>query len=225
MSGPVQAPVIAIDGPTASGKGAVSQRVAESLGWHYLDSGALYRLTALAARDTALAPEDEAALGDLARGLDVRFSGDRVALCGRDVTDDIRQTEIGAMASRIAALPAVRSALMARQRAFRRLPGLVADGRDMGTVVFPEAELKVFLTAAVEARAERRYKQLIEKGFSANLSDLLRDLRERDERDSSRSVAPLRPAGDAVIIDSSTCTLDEVVRQVLELHRRRAMGC
>ena len=216
------APVIAIDGPTASGKGTVAQRVAEALGWRYLDSGALYRLTALAAMRAGVAADDPVALAALASGLPARFAGGRILLGGDDVTDAIRAEEVGAMASRIAALPAVRQALVELQHAFRRAPGLVADGRDMGTVIFPDAGLKVFLTASAESRAERRHKQLIEKGFSANLADLLRDLLQRDERDSNRSVAPLRAAEDARIVDSTHLTIEETVERVLALHRSRA---
>ncbi len=214
-------PVIAIDGPTASGKGTVAQRVAGVLGWHYLDSGALYRLVALRALESGIEAADAEALAQLAKGLRPRFNADRIELDGRDVTDDIRREDVGAMASRIAVHPALRAALLGLQKGFRRPPGLVADGRDMGTVVFPDAQLKVFLTASVDARAERRHKQLREKGFFSNMSNLLQDLRARDERDSNRSAAPLKPAEDARRLDSSNLTIDEVVLQILEWHGER----
>jgi len=213
-AGPV--PVIAIDGPTASGKGTIAHLVAEALGWATLDSGALYRLTALAALNRNLPAEDEAGVAEVARALDVRFDGTVILLEGRDASEDIRQEQVGNFASRIAAYPAVRQALLERQRAFRVPPGLVADGRDMGTVVFPDAALKVFLVADVEARAERRCKQLIKKGISANLDDLLRDMRERDARDMQRSVAPLAPATDAHVLDSSALTIEQTVQAVLD---------
>lgn len=221
MSPGPTAPVVAIDGPTASGKGAVSEGVARALGWHYLDSGALYRLVGLAAIRAGVAPDDIDGLVALARDLDVDFDGSLVRLGGEDVTAAIRATEVGAMASRVASHGPVRDALLERQRALRRPPGLVADGRDMGTVVFPDAVLKVFLTARVEVRAERRYKQLIEKGFSANLPDLLQDLRERDRRDTERAVAPLVAAEDAVLVDSSDRSLSEVIDLVVGLARGR----
>jgi len=216
---PVQVPLIAIDGPTASGKGTVAQRVARALGWAYLDSGALYRLCALAALRGGVALDDEAGLAALASVLPVRFGDDRIELDGQDATEAIRDEAVGNAASRIAALPALRAALLELQRGCRRPPGLVADGRDMGTVVFPDATLKVFLVATAESRAERRYKQLIEKGFSANLADLLRDLQQRDERDSNRAVAPLRPAEGAVVIDSTHLDIDQTVAQVLRAYR------
>ncbi len=212
---------MAIDGPTASGKGAVSEGVARALGWHYLDSGVLYRLAGLAALRAGVAPDDAAGLAALARDLDVDFGNSVVRLAGEDVTAAIRATEVGAMASRIAGHAPLRAALLERQRALRRLPGLVADGRDMGTVVFPDAVLKVFLTASAEVRAQRRYKQLIGKGFSANLADLLQDLRERDRRDTQRAAAPLVAANDAVLVDSSEKSLSEVIDLVVELARGR----
>lgn len=216
------APVIAIDGPTASGKGTVAQRVARALGWHYLDSGSLYRLAALGAlRGMAGPAADEAAIAAFAARLPVVFDGDRILLDRADVTDAIREEPVGNAASRIAVMPAVRAALVDRQRAFRRAPGLVADGRDMGTVIFPDAALKVFLTASAQARAERRYKQLIEKGFSANLPGLLRDLEERDRRDASRAIAPLVPAEDAQVVDSTALGIDETVERVLGLWELR----
>ncbi len=209
-------PVITIDGPTASGKGTVASRVAEALGFALLDSGALYRLTALSARDAGIDLDNEAALAACAGSLDVCFDRDRILLGGREVQDAIRQEAIGNAASRIAALPAVRAALVERQRRFRQAPGLVADGRDMGTVIFPDAQLKVFLTASVEARAERRYKQLIEKGFPANMRDLLQDLTERDARDTQRAVAPLKPAEGARLLDTSAMTIEASVAKVLD---------
>ncbi|AHV92732.1 cytidylate kinase [Bordetella holmesii 30539] len=212
-------PVITIDGPTASGKGTIAHRVAKTLGFAVLDSGALYRLTALAALRADVAPQDESAVADVAKALDVRFDGPHVCLEGADVGHEIRQESVGNYASRVAAYPAVRQALLERQRAFRRLPGLVADGRDMGTIVFPDASLKIFLIADVEARAQRRYKQLIDKGISANLVDLLRDMRERDLRDTQRTVAPLAPADDARVLDSSALTIEQTVQAVLEYWR------
>ena len=208
-------PVIAIDGPTASGKGTVAQRIALRLGFHYLDSGALYRLTALTALRNDVSLTDEHALAKAAEKLPCRFSGDQVWLANDNVTNAIRAEEVGNTASRIAALPMVRQALYALQLGFRIAPGLVADGRDMGTVIFPHATLKVFLTASVEARAERRYKQLIGKGFPANMEDLLKDLRERDARDSNRAIAPLKPAEGAYLLDSSDLTVEQVVDQIL----------
>ncbi|MFA7476184.1 MAG: (d)CMP kinase, partial [Castellaniella sp.] len=211
------APVITIDGPTASGKGTIALRVARALGWHALDSGALYRLTALAVLREGGDGADEAQAARLARHLDVRFEGEAILMDGEDVGGLIRQEEVGNLASRVAAWPAVREALLARQRDFCREPGLVADGRDMGTVVFPDAPLKIFLDADVEVRARRRHKQLKDKGFSANLDDLLQDLRARDARDRGRAHAPLVAAADAVTVDSSRQGIDDVVRQVLDL--------
>jgi len=208
-------PVIAIDGPTASGKGTVAQRVAAALGWHYLDSGALYRLVALRALEAGVDAGDEAALARIAAELRPQFAGGRVELDGRDVSDEIRREDVGVMASRIAVHPRLRQALLALQRSFRQPPGLVADGRDMGTVVFPDARLKVFLTASVEARAERRHKQLREKGFPSSIRDLLQDLQARDARDRNRATAPLRPAEDARHLDSSDLSIEDVVAQVL----------
>ena len=211
-------PVIAIDGPTASGKGTVTQLVAEALGWHVLDSGALYRLTALACLRRGVPEDDVARIAQVAGSLDVRFD-DKVWLDGDDVSTAIRREEVGNLASRLAAFGPVRDALLARQRAFRQAPGLVADGRDMGTVVFPDAGLKVYLVASAEARAERRYKQLMEKGISANITDLLEDLKSRDMRDATRTASPLRPALDARLLDSSGFGVDQTVQQVLEWHR------
>lgn len=208
-------PVITIDGPTASGKGTVAQRVATHLGFHYLDSGALYRLAALSALRHETPLNDEHALAKLAEKLPCRFTGDQIWLANENVTAAIRAEEVGNTASKIAALPTVRHALYALQLSFRIPPGLVADGRDMGTVIFPTAMLKVFLTASVQARAERRYKQLIEKGFSASMEDLLKDLMERDARDSNRAIAPLKPAEGAYILDTSDMTAEQAVNQVL----------
>ena len=209
------APVIAIDGPSASGKGTVAARVAAALGFSYLDSGALYRLTALAAKRAGVNWADEVAVAAIAAALDVEFSETDIRLDGQSVGEAIRSEEISSGASQVAALPAVREALLFRQRAFNTAPGLVGDGRDMGSVVFPQAPLKVFLTASAEARAERRYKQLIEKGFSANLPHLLLDLRQRDDRDSRRSVAPLRQEVDARLLDTTDLTIEQAVNQVL----------
>jgi cytidylate kinase len=208
-------PVITIDGPTASGKGTVAARVAQALGYHYLDSGALYRLVALAALEQGVDPDDPAGVGQVAAALRPRFADGHINLQGRDVTDLIRSEDVSRAASRVAVHTPVRDALRELQQAFRTAPGLVADGRDMGTVLFPDAALKVFLTASVQARAERRHKQLIDKGFPASMSALLQDLRARDERDSRRAAAPLKPAEDAYQLDSSTLSADEVVQQVL----------
>ena len=208
-------PVIAIDGPSASGKGTVAARVAQALGFAYLDSGALYRLTALAARRAGVAWNDEAGVAHVAAKLDVRFEGESIRLAGDDVSEAIRSEEMSAGASQVAALPAVRQALLFRQRVFRSAPGLVGDGRDMGSVVFPDAQLKVFLTASVEVRAERRYKQLIAKGNSVILADLLQDLQERDARDSQRSVAPLQQGEGALLLDTTALSIDQAVEQVL----------
>ncbi len=211
------APVITIDGPTASGKGTVAHRVAKALGWDVLDSGALYRLTALAALNRGLDADDENAVAQVAQALDVRFEGPHVYLEGMDVGHEIREEAVGNFASRVAAFPGVRQALLERQRAFRLPPGLVADGRDMGTVVFPDASLKIFLVADVVARAQRRCKQLIEKGIPAKLDDLLRDMRERDARDMGRLTAPLAPAADAHVLDSSDLTVAQTVQAILNL--------
>ncbi|MBS0507953.1 MAG: bifunctional 3-phosphoshikimate 1-carboxyvinyltransferase/cytidylate kinase [Proteobacteria bacterium] len=210
-------PVICIDGPTASGKGTVAAEVAARLGYHFLDSGALYRVTALAAVQAGinLSAENEAAIAQLARTLPVRFEGSQIWLGDADVSEAIRTEEAGMNASRVSALPLVRKALIALQHGFRRLPGLVADGRDMGTVIFPGAPLKVFMTASAACRADRRYKQLISKGLSANIFDLRADLEARDARDQNRSAAPLKAAQDALALDNSTLTIDETVSQVL----------
>ncbi|WP_295748252.1 (d)CMP kinase [Undibacterium sp.] len=211
-------PVITIDGPTASGKGTVAHRVAKQLGFHYLDSGALYRLTALSAQQKHIALDDEMSLATLARELPCRFVHGHVLLDDKDVTDAVRAETIGVAASKIAVLSEVRKALVDLQVAFRYAPGLVADGRDMGTVIFPDATQKIYLTASVDARASRRYKQLIEKGFSANMKDLIKDLTERDARDSARTAAPLKPASGAYILDTSAMSVDQAVQTVLDLY-------
>ncbi len=215
-------PVIAIDGPTASGKGTVAHKVADRLGFHYLDSGALYRLTALSALRRGVDPADEHAIAKLAEHLPVHFNGADILLANENVTEAIRVEEVGNLASRIAALPAVRQALFALQLGFRKAPGLVADGRDMGTVIFPHAKLKVFLTASTEARAQRRYKQLIDKGISANMEDLLSDLKARDDRDTHRAIAPLVPAEGAHLLDTSNMTADQAIEEVLSWYAHRA---
>jgi cytidylate kinase len=217
-----KAPVIAIDGPSASGKGTIAKRVAGLLGFHYLESGALYRLIALAAQRRGVS--DENGLAQIAAGMDVSFRGDEVLLEKQDVSDQIRSEECSKRASEVAKLPSVRAALLARQRAFRQPPGLVADGRDMGTVVFPDAALKVFLTASPKIRAERRYKQLIEKGMNANLRALSRDLEERDARDANRPVAPLVPAPDSQVLDSSALSVEAVVERIVAWCRERKLG-
>uniref|UniRef100_UPI0035B32AA3 bifunctional 3-phosphoshikimate 1-carboxyvinyltransferase/cytidylate kinase n=1 Tax=Hylemonella sp. TaxID=2066020 RepID=UPI0035B32AA3 len=211
-------PVLCVDGPTASGKGTLAARLAERLGYHLLDSGALYRVTALAALNAGLSlePAHETAIATLARHLPVRFEGDRVLLDGQDVSDAIRSEQGGMNASKVSALPAVRTALVALQHSFARLPGLVADGRDMGTVIFPDAQLKVFLTASAGKRAERRHKQLISKGISTTLATLRADLEARDARDMNRSVAPLKPAQDARLLDNSDLSIDASVDLVLD---------
>jgi 3-phosphoshikimate 1-carboxyvinyltransferase len=213
-------PVIAIDGPSASGKGTVARRVAETLGFHFLDSGALYRLVALAAQRRRIDLTDADALARLSTGLDCEFRGDGVVLDGQDVTQAIRAEEVSVAASRVAAVPEVRRALLGRQRAFRRAPGLVADGRDMGSVVFPDAALKLFLTASPEERARRRHKQLIDKGIHANLDALLQDINQRDAQDARRAVAPLKKCADAHLLDTTELSIEETVEQVLALCRR-----
>ena len=217
-------PVICIDGPTASGKGTLASQVAGRLGYHYLDSGALYRVTAYAALQAGLQLEshNESAIATLAETLPVQFAGEQVLLNGVDVTDAIRSEEGGMNASKVSTLAAVRSALVALQHSFARLPGLLADGRDMGTVIFPHAPLKVFLTASAAQRAERRYKQLISKGFSAKLDPLRADLEARDARDSSRSVAPLQPAQDALQLDNSHLSIEQSIDQVLAWWQSKA---
>lgn len=211
-------PVIAIDGPSASGKGTIAKRVATALGFHYLESGALYRLVALIALRQELV--EERAIATAAAGMDVYFQGDEILLEDQEVSLHIRNEDVGKRASEVARMPNVRKALLERQRAFRQPPGLVADGRDMATVVFPDAELKIFLTASPEIRAQRRYKQLIEKGIAANLAALSRDLAERDARDANRAVAPLVPAPDSQVLDSSALSVEAVADRILESWKR-----
>lgn len=218
MTDAARVPVIAIDGPSASGKGTVARRVAERLGFHFLDSGAIYRLAALAALRAGMDLDDAAALAALAGTLDIRFAGEEILLGGERVTDAIRTEECGKAASRVAACPGVRSALLERQRAFRKAPGLVADGRDMASVVFPDAMLKVFLTASPEERAGRRYKQLMGKGIHASMPNLLRDILERDARDSARETAPLQQVFDARPLDTTSLSISQVVDQVVALY-------
>jgi cytidylate kinase len=215
-------PVIAIDGPSASGKGTVAARVAAALGFHYLDSGALYRLVALAALRSGKGLDDESGLARLAAAMDVAFGEGRVTLGGEEVGALLRSEEVGAVASRVAAYPAVREALLARQRGFRRPPGLVADGRDMGSIVFPHAPLKVFLTADVGTRAQRRHKQLMEKGMYAKIEDVVDELRRRDERDASRAVAPLKHYPDAIFLDTTGLSVDQAVDEILRRWRQRS---
>lgn len=223
-------PVVTIDGPGGSGKGTIAGLLARELGWHLLDSGALYRLTALAAMNHGVALDDEASLEVLAAHLDVQFlAGDSegaeasIILEGEHVESAIRNEEVGINASRIAALPAVRDALMSRQQAFAEAPGLVADGRDMGTVVFPNAPVKIYLTAGAEERAKRRYLQLQQQGVDVSLDRLLADIRARDERDMNRAVAPLKPADDAIVLDSTKLTIQEVLGQVMDVMRERGV--
>ena len=218
-------PVVTVDGPSGAGKGTLSALIAEKLGWHLLDSGAIYRVLAVAAMHHDLPVDDESAVVPLASGLDVSFEIDkeqrRVVLEGEDVTDDIRTEEVGAVASKIASLARVREALLRRQRAFQQDPGLVADGRDMGTVVFPDANVKLFLTASAEARAERRYNQLKDKGLNVNIARLLTDIKARDDRDANRSIAPLVPAEDAVVIDSTDLDINQVFESAMEIINSR----
>lgn len=219
-------PIITIDGPSGSGKGTIARRVADQLGWHLLDSGALYRLVALAGQRQGVARTDQAGFERIAQQLDVRFGlgpdgGEQVWLEGEEVSTAIRTEQAGEGASRVAVMSGVRAALLERQRAFAMLPGLVADGRDMGTVVFPTAALKIYLTASAEERARRRYNQLKDKGLDANLAALSLDIAERDRRDASRPIAPLKPADDALIVDSTSMTIDAVLARVLELAAAR----
>jgi 3-phosphoshikimate 1-carboxyvinyltransferase len=218
---PQAIPVITIDGPTASGKGTLASSVAAALGYHLLDSGSLYRATALAAIRTEVSPDDEVALAALAAGLNLRFTGDRIALDGEDVSDNLRHEDVGLLASRVSAWPRVREALLNLQLSFRRAPGLVADGRDMGSVIFPAADLKIYLTANAARRAERRFKQLRERGLSANIADLRADLEQRDARDQNRSVSPLKPAEDAVLLDNSALSIEDSVDVVLKAWEQR----
>lgn len=219
-------PVIAIDGPSGSGKGTVCSLVAQKLGWHLLDSGALYRLVALAMRRHSIEIDNQDALIPLAAHLDVEFKANSakdglvIVLEDEDVTNDIRTEKCSQLASQVAAIPAIRLALLDRQRAFLQAPGLVADGRDMGSVVFPESQLKVFLTASQQIRAERRYKQLIKKGINVNFAAILDDISQRDTRDSQRSVSPLHATDDAIVIDTSELAIDDVVIRILDLYRR-----
>jgi cytidylate kinase len=215
-------PVIAVDGPSASGKGTVAYLVAQALGFQYLDSGALYRLVALAAQLAPAPIGDEPAMVQIARSMRVRFEGEDAYLEDQLVSDDIRSEDCARDASLVAALPRVRQALLERQRAFRKPPGLVAEGRDMGTVVFTDAALKVFLTASPEARAERRHKQLKQKGIAATLPDLLKDLRERDARDANRSVAPLKPSPDAQLLDTTGLSAAQAAERVLGWYRGKS---
>jgi cytidylate kinase len=214
-----RAPVIAVDGPAASGKGTVAAGVARALGFHYLDSGSLYRLVALKALRTGTPLDAAVPLAQLAAGLDAVFQQGGILLDGRDATEAIRTEDVSTAASQVAVHPGVRAALHERQQAFRRPPGLVADGRDMGTVVFPDAGLKVFVTATAEERAQRRYKQLIAKGISVTMESLLREIRERDARDAGRVAAPLKPANDAVTLDTTQLTIEAAIDRVLGLYR------
>lgn len=216
-------PVITIDGPSGSGKGTVSARVSAALDWHLLDSGALYRLTAYAAKKSGIDFNNQELVADIARNLRVEFEPEKILLNGEDVSLAIRTEQAGNDASRVAAMPKVRAALLDWQREAARPPGLVADGRDMGTTVFPQAPLKIFLTASAEERAKRRYNQLKEKGIASNITDLAVEIRERDERDRSRSASPLVPAPDALVIDSTTMTIDEVVEKILQAARERGL--
>ncbi len=224
-------PVLALDGPSGSGKGTVGQALAERLGWHFLDSGALYRVLGIAAAAKGEATlADSVTLAEIARTMDIRFVPQpggapvRVVLNGTDIGDRLRTEDSGRLASIVAAVPAARAALLDKQHAFRQAPGLVADGRDMGTTVFPDAILKIFITASPEVRAERRYKQLKEKGFDANLRRLLDEIRDRDARDAARAASPLKPAADACILDTSSLSISDVVDRIYSLLRERLAG-
>ena len=218
-------PVITIDGPSGAGKGTIAQNIASQLEFHILDSGSLYRLTALASHDDEVAITDEIKLAEIALNLAVVFkpteAGLQILLRGEDVTEAIRKEEIGMRASKVAAITKVRDALLARQRSFLEPPGLVADGRDMGTTVFPDAPLKIFMTASAEERAERRYKQLKEKGIDANIAALVKDLNLRDEQDANRAVSPLKPADDAILLDTTKMSIEDVTQKVLDLAKQR----
>lgn len=216
---PPKVEVITVDGPTASGKGTIASKLAQVLGFHYLDSGALFRLTALSCLSNRLDLSDAASCAQAALKMKLRFEEGKIFLFDQDVTDAIREEKIGIAASQVATMPAVREAILSLERGLCREPGLVADGRDMGTVVFPQARLKIFLTASAKVRAERRYKQLIQRGISANLADLTHDLEERDRRDRERTVSPMRPAADARLLDSSEMTIDETVNRILSWYR------
>jgi len=218
----VSVPVIAIDGPSASGKGTVAARVAAALSLHYLDSGALYRLVALAALRAGTDFGDEGLLARLAEGMEVAFAEGSVRLAGEEVGEAMRAEEVSAAASRVAARPAVRQVLLTRQRGFRQPPGLVADGRDMGSIVFPDAILKVYLTADLETRARRRHKQLMEKGMYAKIEDVVEELRRRDERDSTRPIAPLRHYHDAIFLDTTGLTVEQAVEKILGWWQERS---
>ncbi len=221
-------PVITVDGPSGSGKGTLAKALADHLGWHLLDSGALYRIVGCVAARLSVEVTDQTALAELARGLDIQFQGDvvwvRIAGQRTDLADEIRTEDAGVQASVVAALPEVRRAILSVQQGFRRNPGLVADGRDMGTVVFPDAQLKIFLDASAEERAQRRYKQLKNKGLSVSLRGLLEQIRERDARDRGRAVAPLKPAEDAVILDSTHLSIDAVLAQVVSLAKKAGLA-
>jgi cytidylate kinase len=218
------APVITVDGPSGSGKGTISQRLASQLGWHFLDSGAIYRVLGLMALRAGISAENVDKLVEIAESMPLVFEGDRVLLGSEEVSGEIRTETAGNQASKVAAIPQVREALLNWQRDYARSPGLVADGRDMGTVVFPHAEVKIFLTASPEERAERRYKQLKEKGLDVNLARLIKEIRERDERDSQRKVAPLRAASDALTLDSTDLTIDEVFSRVMQRVHETLVG-
>jgi 3-phosphoshikimate 1-carboxyvinyltransferase len=220
---PVTPPVVAVDGPAASGKGTIAASVASALGFHLLDSGALYRLVALVALRQGVAANDAPALTAIATGLCAKFTEGRVLLSGEDVGEAIRAEACSVLSSQVAVHPGVRAALLDRQRAFRRAPGLVADGRDMGTVVFPDAELKIYVTASAEERARRRHKQLMDKGFAVSIHSLLHEIRERDARDSGRAQAPLRAAADAIVLDTTALTPDQAVALVLQRCRERGI--
>ena len=221
--------VITVDGPSGVGKGTMSQMLADKLGWHLLDSGALYRITAFAASESDTDLKDEPAIAEIARNLDVVFRSDgadsgggvKVELSGRDISGDIRTETAGNNASIVAALPAVREALLQRQRDFAEAPGLIADGRDMGTTVFPDSPLKFYLTASAEVRAERRYNQLKEKGLYVNVASLAEEIRERDDRDSNRAASPLKPADDAVVVDTSSMSIEKVFQHMIEMVQSR----